>query len=204
MKINSIKDIQMNLKELVSQKKEPFFQKIFDEVTYIFMYEDKQTISHDFDPGWDHSGTVVDSSQKHKLDDYKTFGDFAEVVFIGDTMATHMSGCGLSHERLNRKLEQDCMEMVRFTLNDLLEAIGKDTLIEIFIKEEYLSQEDDIEKVTVEDIRDIISKKDLVDDYGLRDVMFEELMSMEFSAVIQKGLWAAGKQRQQEINKFVM
>ncbi|MEJ1517729.1 hypothetical protein R3O67_31615 [Bacillus cereus] len=203
MKINSIKDIQMSLKEMVSQEKKAFFQKIFDEATYIFMYKEKQTISHDFDD-WDHSGVVVDSSQKHKLDDYKTFGDFAEVVFTGDTMATHMSGCGLNHERLNRKLEQDCLEMVGFTLNDLLEDIGRDTLIAIFAKEGYLTQEDDVEKVTVEDIRDIISEKDLIDDYGLRDIMFEELMNIEFSTVIQKGLWIAGKQRQQELNKFVM
>lgn len=199
-KINSIKDIQTNLKEMVSQKKEAFFQEIFDGATYIFMYEDKQTISHDFDD-WDHSGMVVDSSQKHKMSDYKTFGEFAEAVFTGETNATYVSGCGIAHERLIRKLEHDCLEMVGFTLNELLEDVGRDALITIFIKEGHVTQEDDIEKITVEDIKYIISEKDLIDDFELRDAMFEELMNMEFSTVVQKGLWAAGKQRNTAISR---
>lgn len=199
MKIDSIKDIQTNLKEMVSQKKEAFFQEIFDEATYLFMYEEKQTISHDFDPDWDCSGVVVDSSKKHKLDDYKTFEDFAEAVFTGETNATYVSGCGLAHEKLIRKLEHDCLEMVGFTLNELLEAVGRDDLIILFTKEGYVTQEDIIEKITIEDIKHIIYEKDLIDDFELRDAMFAELMNMEFSTVVQKGLWAAGKQRQKEL-----
>ncbi|MCU7667642.1 hypothetical protein [Bacillus thuringiensis] len=199
MKINSIKDIQTNLKEMVSQNKEMFFQEFFDKATYLFMYEYKQVITHDSAP--EHSGMVVNSSNKHKLDDYKTFGDFAEVIFTGGTIATHVNDSGLIHEKLNKKLEHKCLEMVGFTLNELLEGIGRDTLIAIFTNKEYLTSEDDLAKLTIADIKDIIYENELIDVYGIRNEMLEELMGIEFSSVIDKGVWAAGKQRQQELEE---
>ncbi|GAB6439279.1 hypothetical protein CON36_36330 [Bacillus cereus] len=200
MKINSIKDIQTNLKEMISQKKEMFFQEIFNKATYLFMYEYKQVIADDSTP--EQSGMVVNSSNKHKLDDYKTFGDFAKVIFTGGTIATHVKGSGLAHEKLNQKLEHECLKMVGFTLNELLAGIGRDTLIAIFTNEEYLTSEDDIEKLTIEDIKDIMCENDLIDVYGIRNDMIEELMGIEFSSVIDKGVWEAGKQRQQELDEI--
>ncbi|MGX5608757.1 hypothetical protein ACWKTZ_20320 [Bacillus cereus] len=200
MKINSIKDIQTNLKEMISQKKEVFFQEVFDKATYLFMYEYKQVIADDSAP--EHSGMIVNSSNKHKLDDYKTFGDFAKVIFTGGTIATHVKGSGLVHEKLNQKLEHECLEMVGFTLNELLEGIGRDTLIAILTNKEYLTSEDDLTKLTIADIKDIMCKNDLIDVYEIGNAILVELMGIEFSSVIDKGVWEAGKQRQQELDEI--
>lgn len=94
-----------------------------------------ENISHDYDPPWDCSGTLITEIVDEKdllsclFKKYKTLKNWSESTYTGATIAIGVSGCGLSHE----------------TYEDVIIQIVEDTIYTIIGK--YLGQDWESEKL---------------------------------------------------------
>jgi len=82
----------------------------------------KREITHDYDPPWDGSGTVLTRKMGEGalLYWYRTLGEWMEEELTGNQTATFLSGCGLAAENFERRIrdsiERDMWESFRTEL----------------------------------------------------------------------------------------
>ncbi|MDY0406069.1 hypothetical protein P5G51_012320 [Virgibacillus sp. 179-BFC.A HS] len=139
-----IKTIECELKEVAKQVETEIMQLFPPLLSYDLMTGNKRYISHDFDPPWDHSGTLISCSTNvnFNLADYEKVGDFLE-EYTGNSVATYISRHGLFHETYRDKYSEWFEEQYRNAHYDYFNKLGNEVLellaMEIYDKD-YLEQ----------------------------------------------------------------
>jgi hypothetical protein len=84
-----------------------------------------ENISHDYDPPWDCSGTLIkekigeNCTFLYLLKKYGTLGEWTKNTYTGATIATGVSGCGFNHETY----EDEVMQIIEDTLYNVISDI---------------------------------------------------------------------------------
>lgn len=141
-----IKKIESELKEVIKWVDTEIKQSFPSLLSYDLLTGRKRYISHNFDPQWDHSGTLFSYSKNANFDlaDYEKVEDFLE-EYTGNSVATYISHHGLSHETYREKYSDWFGEQYRNAHYDYFYNLGSEVLGPLMLDihgNDYLEQYD--------------------------------------------------------------
>lgn len=93
----TLKDLVIELKKERELDKNNFLLKLAETFAFKILHGDKYELTYDFDPLYDHSGTLLLSKKGFEIEDYETLEDFME-EYTGEAIPTYTSGCGFVYE----------------------------------------------------------------------------------------------------------
>ncbi|MFO8019607.1 MAG: hypothetical protein R6U96_13350 [Promethearchaeia archaeon] len=105
-------DTDIDLQQFIDENKitedihNQFKMEILEKICEVLEKNPKYVITHDHDPPYDHSGSLVKISDHFLLSLYNTIGDFLE-EYSGNDSPTHQSGYGLHHDSILNIIEDD-------------------------------------------------------------------------------------------------
>ena len=126
--------LEEGLDVLLEQEKAKILETIFSDIIYDFYTCNKYTLSHDYDPPYDYSGSLSKTNLPYCLEDYETIGEFLE-EYTGDSMATYVSGWGMRYldfasyyaDEINERLCKIAYEFIEKLDSELFKTLAIDS-----------------------------------------------------------------------------
>lgn len=143
----SILIIDSELKDVVRQIESEIMQSFPSLLAYDLLTGRKQYLTHDFDPPWDYSGTLISHSENtsYKVADYEKVEDFLQ-EYTGNTIASYISNYGLFHETYENKYSNWVEEKYRDAHYCYFNEFGQEsleTLVVDILGKSYLDHNND-------------------------------------------------------------
>lgn len=192
-------DIVQRYNTLLEESYDDFLERVAVIVAYIFLYESRYEITHEWDPPYDYSGQVVKTKEPFSFEDYKTIKDLWS-AYTGDSHPIFVSGCGMGHSTYYELFDEIAMDYVF----ELLDVVAQEI---VFIKDmdvlALLGFKSDGE---IPDVSDIVSElHEYFSDWDSTTKMASDLLHdighCNLKELYERGEDKAKEQRASEIKK---
>lgn len=194
MRNESILVIESDLKDVVKQVEAEIMQSFPYLLSYDLLTGRKQKLTHDFDPPWDYSGTLISTpgNTSYNVADYEKVGDFLQ-EYTGNTIASYISNYGLLHETYEEKHSKWGEDKFRDAHYDYFNKLGKETLETLIVDilgKSYLDYDGDEHEEDLNDLTEIlITYVDEFEDlsFSYAESLYSKIMDMDLLLVYKLG-----------------
>ncbi|MBE5960939.1 MAG: hypothetical protein E7256_06065 [Lachnospiraceae bacterium] len=107
-------------------------------------------VIHSWDPPYDHSGTLVNTGKILKSNSRMRFHEFCE-FYTGDTIASYISGCGLTHLQMNSIIHDKSLEYTRKLSEEIIASARAEKLLDHYMHDRSIFDQDDLVNEILDD-----------------------------------------------------
>ena len=134
-----LSDLELKLDALLEEKESEIIETIYFDIIYDFHTSQKYEKHHDWDPPYDHSGTLFQSSKPYDVDDYSIVSDFLE-EYTGDSEATFCSGFGLHYPNYGEHYRSMAEEILFGVTNEFITNLDTEIIKEMAVEANWIKE----------------------------------------------------------------